>query len=94
MGGNGRQRLDHEHPPDLIPEHLFGRVQGAWRTIVWGAMPAGALGGGALARVAGLRAPFLVESAAFVIVLVAAWSLLRNLGDAEPMQTTATHSST
>jgi hypothetical protein len=32
----------------LIPEALFGRVQGGWRTVVWGVMPLGALLGGAL----------------------------------------------
>jgi MFS family permease len=63
----------------LIPEHLFGRVQGAWRTLLWGSMPLGALAGGALARVAGLRAPFLFEAAAFLLVMVGAWPLLRRL---------------
>ena len=68
----------------VIPEHLFGRVQGAWRTVIWGAMPVGALAGGALARVAGLRAPFLLEAVAFAVVCVGAWPLLKNLPDPEP----------
>jgi MFS family permease len=63
----------------LIPQHLFGRVQGAWRTLIWGSMPLGALVGGTIARVAGLRAPFLLEAAAFLFVMVAAWPLLRRL---------------
>ena len=33
----------------LIPQHLFGRVQGGYRTLVWGAIPLGALLGGVLA---------------------------------------------
>jgi MFS family permease len=69
---------------NVIPAHLFGRVQGAWRTVIWGAMAVGALGGGALARVAGLRAPFLLQAAAFVVVVVGAWPLLWNLSDDEP----------
>jgi hypothetical protein len=42
----------------LIPHELFGRVQGAYRTLVWGAIPLGALAGGALASVFGIRAVF------------------------------------
>ncbi|HWL50703.1 MAG TPA: MFS transporter [Acidimicrobiia bacterium] len=73
----------------VIPAHLFGRVQGAWRTVIWGAMPVGALAGGALARVAGLRAPFLLEAVAFAVVCVGAWPVLRNLPDPEPERTHA-----
>jgi len=73
----------------VIPEHLFGRVQGAWRTVIWGAMPVGALAGGALARVAGLRAPFLLQAAAFAVVCVGAWPLLKHLPDPEPDRTYA-----
>jgi MFS family permease len=73
----------------LIPAHLFGRVQGAWRTVIWGAMPVGALAGGALARVAGLRAPFLLEAAAFAVVCVGAWPLLKDLPDPESERTPA-----
>ena len=32
----------------LIPEHLFGRVQGAYRTVIWGGIPLGMLAGGLL----------------------------------------------
>ena len=74
----------------VIPAHLFGRVQGAWRTVIWGAMPVGALGGGALARIAGLRAPFLLQAAAFVVIVIGAWPLLRNLSESESERTPAT----
>jgi MFS family permease len=73
----------------VIPAHLFGRVQGAWRTVIWGAMPVGALGGGILARAAGLRAPFLLQAAAFAVVCVGAWPVLKNLPDSEVERTSA-----
>lgn len=44
----------------LIPEQLFGRVQGAYRTLVWGAIPLGALTGGVLANAIGVRPVFIV----------------------------------
>jgi hypothetical protein len=47
-----RQRLT---PPDLM-----GRVGGAWRGIVWGAAPVGALVAGALAALGGLRVPLVL----------------------------------
>jgi MFS family permease len=39
----------------LVPPHLFGRVLGAIRTVLWGLMPLGALAGGLLGRAYGLR---------------------------------------
>jgi MFS family permease len=47
----------------LIPHALFGRVQGAYRTLVWGAIPLGSLAGGLLANAFGLRAVFLASAA-------------------------------
>ena len=44
----------------LIPEHLFGRVQGAYRTVIWGGIPIGMLAGGALGGWLGLPAVFVV----------------------------------
>lgn len=61
----------------LIPEALFGRVQGAWRMVVYGAMPLGALLGGLVASRFGLGAPFLVAGLGHALVLVVGWSLLR-----------------
>ncbi len=46
----------------LIPQELFGRVQGAWRTVVWGALPVGSLAGGLLAGVVGLRGLFVLSA--------------------------------
>jgi len=60
----------------LIPEELFGRVQGAYRTLVWGAIPLGALIGGGLAAVIGLRGVFVLTGAVqFVMALVLGWLL-------------------
>ena len=43
----------------LIPNHLYGRIHGARRTIVWGLMPIGAFLGGVIAT-GGLRLPFII----------------------------------
>lgn len=49
----------------LVPDDLLGRVLGAWRTVVWGAVPIGALAGGGLARGLGsASATFAVSGAA------------------------------
>jgi MFS family permease len=66
----------------LIPEALFGRVQGAWRMVVYGAMPLGALLGGVVASTFGLGAPFLVAGLGHGLVLLAGWSLLRRADEA------------
>jgi MFS family permease len=44
----------------LTPEGLMGRVGGAWRGIVWGAAPVGALAAGTLASIGGLRLPIVL----------------------------------
>lgn len=81
----------------LIPEALFGRVQGAWRTLVWGAMPLGALIGGVVAAQFGLGAPFLVAGAGHMVILVLGWRVLARaeaeagaprLGGPEPIERT------
>ena len=70
----------------LIPEAMFGRVQGAWRTAVWGAMPLGAVLGGLVAANFGLAAPFIVAGVGHVVVLVLGWRLLAR-ADAEAATT-------
>lgn len=60
----------------LVPEQLFGRVLGAWRTVMWGGMPFGAAAGGLLARAAGLRAPLLAMGIVSVVLAVAGAPLL------------------
>lgn len=56
----------------LVPGELLGRVSGAARTLAFGSMPAGALLGGVVAELAGLRATFV----AAVLVSLAACAYL------------------
>jgi MFS family permease len=44
----------------LVPDHLFGRVNSVYKLLAMGTMPIGALLGGAAGRLLGLRAPFLL----------------------------------
>ncbi|SDS96935.1 Predicted arabinose efflux permease, MFS family [Nocardioides scoriae] len=60
----------------LVPEVLFGRVQGAYRTVIWGGIPLGTLGGGALASVAGLPAVFVVSGVGGIAIGAGVWWLL------------------
>lgn len=55
----------------LIPHELFGRVQGAYRTLVWGAIPLGAFAGGLLAHAYGLRSVFVIGGS--VMLAAAIW---------------------
>ena len=41
-----------------VPDRLLGRIMAAYRFIAYGAFPLGALTGGVIADIAGLRAPF------------------------------------
>ncbi|MBO0886515.1 MAG: MFS transporter, partial [Acidimicrobiales bacterium] len=54
-----------------IPAELLGRVSNLFRSLIWGAVPLGALIGGLLATSLGLRAPFAVAGAAQVLMVVA-----------------------
>ncbi len=54
----------------LIPHALFGRVQGAYRTVVWGAIPLGAVTGGALAHAFGISAVFVIAGLAMLAMAV------------------------
>lgn len=44
----------------LIPGELFGRVQGSYRTVVWGGIPIGAIAGGGLAAATSVPTAFAV----------------------------------
>ena len=52
----------------LTPAHLMGRVGGAWRGIVWGAAPVGALAAGSVATIWGLRLPLILAGSLQVVV--------------------------
>ncbi|MER7848898.1 MFS transporter [Kitasatospora sp. NPDC096077] len=58
------------------PDHLVGRINGVHKLVTWGAMPIGAMIGGVIAEIAGLRAPFLVAGSTITLVAVAARLLL------------------
>jgi MFS family permease len=60
----------------IVPNHLLGRVNGAYRLAGWGTAPIGALLGGALASTAGLRAPFVVGGVIQAAAALAAVPLL------------------
>ncbi|GLW92005.1 MFS transporter [Actinokineospora globicatena] len=60
----------------LIPEHLFGRVLGVWRTAVWGAIPLGALLGGVLAAWLNTRAVFLISGGLQLLLAGALWTVM------------------
>jgi MFS family permease len=60
----------------LIPERMFGRVQGAYRTVVWGSIPVGSLLGGLVAQALGVAAVFLVSGAGLLLLAGALGVLL------------------
>lgn len=64
----------------LTREDLMGRVGGAWRGLVWGAAPVGALAAGSLASIGGLRLPLvLAGTLQCAVALLLARPLLRSL---------------
>jgi MFS family permease len=52
----------------LIPQAMFGRVQGAYRTLVWGGIALGTLTGGAVAAGVGLSGVFLVAGGGLLVM--------------------------
>ncbi|MDQ3505656.1 MAG: MFS transporter [Actinomycetota bacterium] len=65
----------------LIPERLFGRVQGAYRTLVWGLIPVGALSGGLLAGLTSVPMTFVISGIAQLVLTILFWRLLRRHRD-------------
>ncbi|MBN6036552.1 MFS transporter [Amycolatopsis sp. 195334CR] len=63
----------------LVPSEYLGRVMGAWRTVVWGAVPLGALLGGLASSLLGSASATFVLSGALQVGLavVAAVALRR-----------------
>jgi len=69
----------------LTPGHLMGRVGSAWRGLVWGAAPVGALVAGGVATLGGLRLPLVLAGVLqCVVALVFARPLLRSTRDGDP----------
>ena len=54
----------------LTPDHLLGRVNSAFRLLAWGTMPLGALTGGVLASLLGLRPMYLLLGVAMSLLLL------------------------
>ncbi len=65
----------------LVPEQLFGRVQGAYRTVIWGGIPIGMLAGGALGDVLGLPAVFVLSGLGSIVVGAITWVVLHSHRD-------------
>ncbi len=60
----------------IIPERLFGRVQGAYRTVIWGGIPLGTVAGGLLGAWLGIAAVFVISGAIGVLLGVVTWVVL------------------
>jgi MFS family permease len=60
----------------LIPEELFGRVQGGYRTLVWGGIPLGALLGGVLADATSVPTVLVVAGCCLLALAGVLWRLL------------------
>jgi MFS family permease len=61
----------------IVPDRLLGRVNGAFRTVAWGTRPLGALLGGLVAELTGLRAVFLGSA----LITLLTGLLLRGIDD-------------
>ena len=64
----------------LIPTHLYGRIHGARRTLVWGLMPIGSVVGGFTAK-GGLRLPFLIGGVIAILVSVISYRRVVHIGN-------------
>ena len=62
----------------IIPGHLLGRVASAYRLVVMGALPLGALGGGLLARATHLATPFWAGGLLLILVGLAMQPIVNN----------------
>jgi MFS family permease len=62
----------------IIPDHLLGRVASAYRLVVLGALPLGALFGGTIARSFSLAAPMLAGGGLLILVAFAIQPIVNN----------------
>ena len=73
----------------LVPDHLLGRVTAAMRVVAAGALPIGAALGGLISSLFGLRAPFLMAAAGFLVVTILGAPRINNARIARQFETTA-----
>ena len=64
----------------VIPAHLFGRIHGTRRTLVWGLMPFGSLLGGFIAK-GGLRLPLLIGGTIATVIALFSSRFLLHVGE-------------
>ena len=64
----------------IIPTHLFGRIHGTRRTLVWGSLPFGSLLGGVIAGL-DLRLPFIVGGLFCLLISALGYRFIVGLGD-------------
>ncbi|WP_170323428.1 MFS transporter [Cryptosporangium phraense] len=62
----------------LVPSELLGRVNAVYFTVALGGLAVGGLGGGAIARLAGLPAPFFVFAALMLLTTLAVLPAIRS----------------
>ena len=62
----------------IVPDRLMGRVNSVYRLLAWGTMPLGALLGGLLAELFGLRAPYFFSAAGLLLLAVAILPVISN----------------
>jgi len=62
----------------IVPDRLMGRVNSVYRLLAWGTMPLGAIVGGVLAELFGLRAPYFFSAAGLLLLAVAILPVISN----------------
>jgi MFS family permease len=62
----------------IVPDRLMGRVVSTFRVLGYGAVPVGAILGGAVAQALGLRAPFLLGGAVLVVAALVGLPAVNN----------------
>lgn len=60
----------------LVPSPLFGRVQGAYRTVLWGLIPVGALLGGLVAGLTDVTTTYVISGGLLIILALAMGRLM------------------
>ena len=72
---------------ELIPSHLYGRIHGARRSIIWGVMPIGSVVGGLLANIS-LRAPWMIGGSLALIICLSNFKFLQGIREKSVNSTT------